>query len=119
VKQEQLFNNTNHLVLFVVAIILVFQLDSTLFCRADHLSSLNPNVKPGKTNALLGKYASIIIIAFEETKSMYRSLFGKMPFDNMKHCGNPLRSAFLEEYSFKGRGCKSFQSRSIKNNSSF
>ncbi|MEY3688758.1 MAG: hypothetical protein RIT37_320 [Bacteroidota bacterium] len=69
---------------------------------------IEPNVKPGKTNALLGKYASIIIIAFEETKSMYRSLFGKMPFDNMKHCGNPLRSAFVKNIPSREEGAKAF-----------
>jgi UDP-N-acetylglucosamine--N-acetylmuramyl-(pentapeptide) pyrophosphoryl-undecaprenol N-acetylglucosamine transferase len=67
---------------------------------------IEPNVKPGKTNALLGKYAKIIIIAFEETKSIYRSLFGKMPNENMKHCGNPLRSAFVKSIPDKEHGAK-------------
>ncbi|MEY5130947.1 MAG: undecaprenyldiphospho-muramoylpentapeptide beta-N-acetylglucosaminyltransferase [Bacteroidota bacterium] len=70
------------------------------------LAIIEPNVKPGKTNALLGKYAKIIIIAFEETKSIYRSLFGKMPNDNMKHCGNPLRSAFVQSIPDKEHGAK-------------
>jgi UDP-N-acetylglucosamine--N-acetylmuramyl-(pentapeptide) pyrophosphoryl-undecaprenol N-acetylglucosamine transferase len=69
---------------------------------------IEPNVKPGKTNALLGKYAKLIILGFEETKRVYKSIIGKMTFPNMVHCGNPLRSVFIDRIPTKEYGAKAF-----------
>jgi len=70
---------------------------------------IEPNVKPGKTNALLGKYAKLIILGFEETKRVYTSILGKMSFPNMVHCGNPLRSAFVKHIPSREEGAKAFK----------
>ena len=67
---------------------------------------IEPNVKPGKTNYLLGKYDKLIILAFEETKHIYSSIFGKIPNDNMIHCGNPLRSTFIKNIPTREQGAK-------------
>jgi len=52
---------------------------------------IEPNVRPGKTNALLGSYAKLIIAAFEETASFFKASVRK----HISHCGNPLRSTFV------------------------
>lgn len=69
---------------------------------------IEPNVKPGKTNYLLGKYAKLIILAFEETKHIYSSIIGKMPNDNMIHCGNPLRSTFVKNIPTREQAAKTW-----------
>ncbi len=75
---------------------------------------IEPNVKPGKTNYFLGKYAKLIILAFEETKHMYASTFGKIPNKNMIHCGNPLRSAFVENIPTREQGAKTWNLDPLK-----
>lgn len=52
---------------------------------------IEPNVRPGKTNALLGSYAKMIIAAFEETATFFSSSVRR----HIIHCGNPLRSTFV------------------------
>jgi UDP-N-acetylglucosamine--N-acetylmuramyl-(pentapeptide) pyrophosphoryl-undecaprenol N-acetylglucosamine transferase len=70
---------------------------------------IEPNVKLGKTNALLGKYAKLIIIAFEETKQMYTSIIGKLQHENMVHCGNPLRSTFVNNITKREEAAAKFK----------
>ena len=53
---------------------------------------IEPNVRPGKTNALLGRYATLIITAFEETASYFKPSVRT----HIVHCGNPLRSTFVQ-----------------------
>lgn len=75
---------------------------------------IEPNVKPGKTNYFLGKYAKLIILAFEETKHIYSSIIGKMPNDNMVHCGNPLRSTFVKNIPTREQGAKTWNLDPVK-----
>lgn len=65
---------------------------------------IEPNVRPGKTNAWLGKYATLIITAFEETLSFFGSSVGS----RVAYCGNPLRASFVNNTPSREQAAASF-----------
>ncbi|MGA1249300.1 MAG: undecaprenyldiphospho-muramoylpentapeptide beta-N-acetylglucosaminyltransferase [Candidatus Kapaibacteriota bacterium] len=65
---------------------------------------IEPNVSPGKTNALLGAYAHLIITAFEETASYFKASVRT----HITHCGNPLRSTFVNTIPSRESASKVF-----------